>query len=259
MTRGPDSQGDVTGATRRCVKRRADSYGIRLKRRCVTPTVREDLVSSRAMAGRRSGDDRLSDGSVIIRIPYEPVDAPLHDVAAAVGDRVEVGLPPRPVRPPGSLGASLRDGVGDAPPPQQGPAGRIGVPLVGDQVVGSRPGPTRPGPRHPDRVEHRRQLGAVVALPRCQDHGQWATLPVAGQVELGAQPASVPPDRLVTWRGGTVRGRRRTSPFWSPIGGGVAQLRRVTVPAVSRRLISYPVKLRRGSIARGVGVRYPAS
>ena len=79
----------------------------------------------------------------------EPVDAPLHDVAAAVGLAVEGGLAARRARPPRPLVVALRDDVRDAPPPQRLPAPFVAVPLVGDQAVGPLAGPPPAAPALP--------------------------------------------------------------------------------------------------------------
>src|SRR2546421_4088946 len=75
---------------------------------------------------------------------------------------------------------------------------RIAVPLIGDHPVGtcSRPSPPA-GSWHPDALQHRDQLGAIVALPRRDDDGERPPLPIRGHVELGRQPAPTARESLV--------------------------------------------------------------
>jgi hypothetical protein len=92
----------------------------------------------------------------------------------------------------------LGDGVGNPTPAQQPPAGRIAVAPVGGQMVRALAGPAPPTrPWHPDRIQQPLQLGALVPLPGGQQHRQRPATAVAGQVDLGRQPASTASQRLV--------------------------------------------------------------
>jgi site-specific DNA recombinase len=120
-----------------------------------------------------------------------------HHIAASIALPVERK---RPTRPPGTtstLVGPLRDGVTDATAAQQPPAGRIAVGLVADQMVGplARSAPPA-GAGHPDRVQHRLELGRVVPLTRGEHHAKRPAAAVAAQVDLGGQPAPGPAERL---------------------------------------------------------------
>jgi hypothetical protein len=93
---------------------------------------------------------------------------------------------------------ALRDGVRDLVAPQPAATARIAVPLIGTHPVGTCSQPSPPaGAWHPDALQHRDQLGAIVALPRRDDDGERPPLPITGHVELGRQPAPTAPESLV--------------------------------------------------------------
>ena len=127
----------------------------------------------------------------------EPVDAPLHHLAAPIALPVERQRPARPPSPASALIRPLRDGVRDATTAQQPPTPGVAVALVTDHVVGALSGPAPPRrPRHADAVQDGLQLGAVVALPRREHHAQRPTLAVAAKLQLGGQPTPGPAKRL---------------------------------------------------------------
>jgi hypothetical protein len=133
---------------------------------------------------------------------FEAVEAPLDDIPTAVALAVEGERASRPVCATLALVRSLRDGVGNASLTEQGSAAGIAVALVGKQVGWALTGPSAPaGSEHADGVEHRLQLGAVVALAGRDDHREGAALAIAREMDLGGQPAPTPPQRLI-WGGG---------------------------------------------------------
>jgi len=82
----------------------------------------------------------------------------------------------------------------------------VSVPFVEQQPLVPLAGPAPPpspirGPaRHADPVEHRRQLGAVVALALAQHHGQRSSFSFARQVDLGRQAAAAASECLASNR-----------------------------------------------------------
>jgi hypothetical protein len=124
----------------------------------------------------------------------EPVDAPLDQVAPPVADRVKGGWP---------AGTAVlvdpgRDGLGDATPTQQTPAGAGAVAPIGQQMRWPFPRPAMPTrPRDPDGVQQGQELRALVALPAGQPDRQRPAVSVHGQAQPGRQPAPAVPQRLI--------------------------------------------------------------
>ena len=54
-----------------------------------------------------------------------------------------------------------------------------------------------PGPRHPDAPEHGLELRAVAALPGGDHDGQRLLALLAGQVDLGGEPAPGPAQPVI--------------------------------------------------------------
>jgi hypothetical protein len=126
-------------------------------------------------------------------VALEPVDAALHGVALLVGLGAER-------RRPATAGSSalavadlvggLGDRRGDATSAQVGTVGPGAVGLVAEHPIGSAPRPTTTRPRNPDGLEHGLELWAVPGLPGGDDQRQRALTLLAGEVELGGQPAA---------------------------------------------------------------------
>jgi hypothetical protein len=131
----------------------------------------------------------------------EPGDGPLDHVALAIAHWIN---PRRPATswsaagPGGLLVGALRDGVGDPAAPQRPAAGRVAVAPVGNQVGGALAGPA-PSTRARDSngVQQRAQLGALMALTGGDQHPQRPATAIAGQVDLGREPAAATSQRLV--------------------------------------------------------------
>ncbi len=99
---------------------------------------------------------------------FEQVDAAFHGVALLVDLGVERGWPSAVgafVLAVGGLVTGLCDGGLDPASTQVGPVGPRGVGLVRQHTVRAGPGSTGTGPGHPDRLDHRREPGAVTTLP----------------------------------------------------------------------------------------------
>ncbi len=138
------------------------------------------------------------DGAVLL----ESSDRPLDHVALAVAHRIDQRRPATPGAPAGSgllLVAALGDGVSDPPLTQQPPAGAVAVAAVGDQMGWPFTGPPQPAwARDPDGVQQRLKLGALVALAGGDQYGQRPPTAIAGQVDLGREPAPAASQCLVS-------------------------------------------------------------
>ena len=141
----------------------------------------------------------VADGQLVVpggdgAVLFEPGDRPLDDVALPVAHEIHPGRPAAPRSAAGSsllLVGPLGDGVGDPAPAQHPPAGGVAVAAVGHQVLGPFAGPTRAArARHPDGVQQRFQLCALMLLAGGDQHPQRSAAAVAGQVDLGGQPAA---------------------------------------------------------------------
>jgi hypothetical protein len=93
----------------------------------------------------------------------------------------------------------LRDHVPQPPTPQRSPTLRITVPLVTRHLFGALPR-SSPLPWHPDRVQGRLQLRAVVPLSPGQHDRQRSPAPVECEVQLGGEAAAAPPEGFVAAR-----------------------------------------------------------
>src|SRR5690348_1433550 len=84
----------------------------------------------------------------------------------------------------------LRGGAPRPAPPQVRAvaAGTIG--LISQHPARPGPGPPPPGPRDGDALQHDLELRAVPPLPRGDDDRQRFLALLAGQVDLGGQPAA---------------------------------------------------------------------
>ena len=120
----------------------------------------------------------------------ESVHAPLHQVAPAVGLAVALWWPT-----PTALALVVRfgDSVRDAPAPKQPTAGREAVAPVGDEAFGPLAWTAFTCAWHLGGVEHLLKLRAFVALTRRYHDRERTTSPVAGEVQLRAQPATASP------------------------------------------------------------------
>lgn len=84
--------------------------------------------------------------------------------------------------------ASLGDGVRDTPTPQEPSVGIVAVAPIGQEVIGTfawTPRTSLPT-RYPDRIEHRPQLSALVALTFGDQDRKRPALAVTGEVDLRA-------------------------------------------------------------------------
>jgi hypothetical protein len=129
--------------------------------------------------------------------------------------------------PPAAAG-HLRTLAGHGPPAGRSARGWCGRSAAGAATAdrsrsysrGRQPGapaacgPARPWPGHPDGVQQRPKLGALVALAGGDQRGQWAAVAVAGQMELGGQSAAAAPEGLVAVSIGAYVGAG--SPFRAP-------------------------------------------
>jgi hypothetical protein len=129
---------------------------------------------------------------------FEPIDAAFHHVATFVSRLVEgqratwSGSASRP------LIGTLGNGVGDVALAQEPPTARVAVAFVGDDPIWPGAGPTTPtGAWHPDAVEHRGQLGAVMALSWGDHDRKRSPLAVAREVKLGRQSAAAAPESFI--------------------------------------------------------------
>jgi hypothetical protein len=123
-----------------------------------------------------------------------------HHVALAVAHRIDLRWPAAPGAPPGPsllLVGALGDGVGDPPLAQQPTAGGVAVAPVGDQVRWALARATRRRAGYPDGVQQRAELGALVPLAGGDQCRQRPAAAVAGQVQLGGEPAAAAPQGLV--------------------------------------------------------------
>jgi hypothetical protein len=86
----------------------------------------------------------------------------------------------------------------DAAAAQLGAYRSRGVRLVGQHRLGSGPRPAATGPWHPDGVQQRQAHRRVSASTSTDEQGDGSSFAVDGVVDLGAQPAAGPPDRVVS-------------------------------------------------------------
>src|SRR5204863_7134775 len=86
----------------------------------------------------------------------------------------------------------------------------VGIALIGYEHVRAFTGPAGPRTVHRDRVQHRDQLRVVAALARGEQNRQRSASPVDREVDLRAQPAPGPADRLAVRRAGR---KTAASPF----------------------------------------------
>ena len=129
---------------------------------------------------------------------FEAVDAAFHDVASGIGRSVEGQRTTRPRGAARALVGALGNGMWDLALMQEPPTAGIAVALVGNEPVWPRAGSSAPA-RPPDAnaVEHRLQLGTVMALSWRNDDGEWPPLAVAGEVKLGRQSAPAASEAFV--------------------------------------------------------------
>jgi hypothetical protein len=147
----------------------------------------------------------VADGQLVVAGGDGPVlleagDGSFHDIAVPVAHGIDHRWPAAPSAPAGPellLVGPLRDGVGDPPLAQQPPTRRVAVAPVGDQVSWTLAGPTRPRPGHPNRIEQRFQLGALMALASGDQYGQRTAAAITGQMDLGGEPTPAASQGLV--------------------------------------------------------------
>jgi hypothetical protein len=157
----------------------------------------------------------VTDGQVEIRyvIPTTPGSTQtrfchlrtdyFNHVAVPVTHRIHAGRPATASTTPRSsclLVGPLGDRVGDPPPAQQPAAGRVAVAAVGNQVRWTLTGTTRPWPGHPDGIQQRPQLGALVPLAGGDQQPQRPAAAITSQVDLGGEPATATAQCLVRLR-----------------------------------------------------------
>jgi hypothetical protein len=128
----------------------------------------------------------------------EAVDAALDHVAACVGRLVEGERATWPFVASHPLIAALGNGVRDVPLAQEPPTARVAVAFVSDDAIrpSARPSPPT-GAGHADALKHGCQLGAVMALSWGDHDRERPSRAVAGQMELGRQPAAAAPEPFV--------------------------------------------------------------
>ena len=112
----------------------------------------------------------------------------------------------------------LRNHMAELAPPQDPPAAGVAISFIQAHAVRSFPGPP-PASRHPDPIQHALQFLAVVPLPFAEVQRQRASASVAGQMQLGRQPAATAAQALVGY------GSKRWIPLFLP--GRVGPRRRV--------------------------------
>jgi hypothetical protein len=137
------------------------------------------------------------DGPVLL----EPGDRPLDHVALPVAHQVDHRRPATPSATPsagGLLVGPLRDGVGDPPLAQQPAAGGVAVAAVGDEMGWPFARATQGRPGHPDGVQQRLQLGALMALASSDQHHQRPAAAITSQMELGRQATPAASQCLVS-------------------------------------------------------------
>jgi hypothetical protein len=142
---------------------------------------------------------------------------PLDHVALPIAHRIDLWRPPAPGTPPRPnrlLVPALRNGVSDTTMTQQPTAGAIAVATVGNQMGWALAGPTWSRAEHPDAVQQRSQLGALMALPSSDQHPKRPAT-VTSQVDLGGQPARLRPN---AWPSSDGEPRQLLVPF-SGAGG----------------------------------------
>jgi hypothetical protein len=104
----------------------------------------------------------------------EPGDRPLEHVALPLAHRIQLWWPTAPgasPEPGGLLVGPLGDGVGDPALARQAPAGGVAVAAVGGQVGGALAGSAQSTwARHPDAVQQRLKLGALMPLAGSDQH-----------------------------------------------------------------------------------------
>src|SRR6266487_389402 len=135
------------------------------------------------------------DGAVLT----ERAEGPPGGVAPLVRPGVERGRPPALAAPPApvaDLAGRLGDGGLDAAPPQAGADRAAGVGLVGQDLAGPGPEPSRSPARDLEPFHQRDEGQGVVALPGAGHPGQRTAPGVRAEVDLGAQPAAGPAQRL---------------------------------------------------------------
>jgi hypothetical protein len=123
----------------------------------------------------------------------EPGDGPLDDVALAVAHRIHDWWSAAPGAPPGPSGlliGPLRDGVRNPALAQQPAAGGVAVASISNQVPWAPARPTQPAwAGHPDGVQQRPELGALMTLAGGEEHPQRPPATITSQMDLGREPA----------------------------------------------------------------------
>jgi hypothetical protein len=145
----------------------------------------------------------IIDGSLLVaggHAPplFEPINAALDHIAPRIGRLVKDEWTTRSSGPMGALIAALWNRVFDLPPAEQASTARIAIALVGDDAIWAPPrAPASARSRNADSLQDRLQLGTVMSLSWRDHHRKRASLAVAGQVELGRQPAAAAAEPLV--------------------------------------------------------------
>ncbi len=165
-------------------------------------------MSPTKSSAQRSQSPPVVHGPLLVASGYpapllEPVYAPLYYVAPRVGHDVETRRPSGTPHTTLPLVAPLRDSVADPAPPQQSSTTRVAVAFVGNEVLWAFAGASGSTRKtgHPDGIEYRLKLRALVALARRHDDRERSPLPVAGEVHLARQSSPTTSDRLVRWMG----------------------------------------------------------
>lgn len=117
----------------------------------------------------------------------EPADAALDHIALAIS--VVVQGPRRLVSPRGNHAVHM---MAREPEPQR----RVAVASVARERCRALPG-SAPPLRDPDRIEHGFEKARLIGLTRTGEDGERQSVPVADQVQLGAEAAATAPQRVI--------------------------------------------------------------
>jgi len=147
----------------------------------------------------------VPDGELVVAggdgaVALEPVNAAFDGVALLVQFLVEgrrTASGPAFVLPVADPVGLLRDRAPDPAAPQVVTVGAGIVGLVGQYPVRAGAGPAGAAPGHLDAAQHDLELRAVAALPGGDHDGQGFLALLAGQVDLGGQPAAGPAQPVI--------------------------------------------------------------
>ena len=118
---------------------------------------------------------------------FEAAHAALDHIALAIGATIQG--PGALVPPRGNHAAHM---MAREPVPQR----RMAVASVARERGRALPG-AAPPPRDPDRIEHGCEEARLIGLTRTGEDGERQSVPVADQVQLGAEAAATAPQRVI--------------------------------------------------------------